>query len=57
LNYSVLAWVIASTALLRLCPSPAFLAGQPGRQPLFAPVEVDSGDTAALQHWQQQLGN
>jgi sulfite reductase (NADPH) flavoprotein alpha-component len=27
-----------------------------GGSTLFAPVEVDSGDTAALQHWQQQLG-
>jgi len=27
-----------------------------GGNPLFAPVEVDSGDTAALLHWQQQLG-
>ncbi|NWA40498.1 PepSY domain-containing protein [Pseudomonas reactans] len=27
-----------------------------GGNALFAPVEVDSGDTAALLHWQQQLG-
>jgi sulfite reductase (NADPH) flavoprotein alpha-component len=27
-----------------------------GGNTLFAPVEVDSGDSAALQHWQQQLG-
>jgi sulfite reductase (NADPH) flavoprotein alpha-component len=27
-----------------------------GGSTLFAPVEVDSGDNAALQHWQQQLG-
>jgi len=27
-----------------------------GGSTLFAPVEVDSGDSAALQHWQQQLG-
>ncbi|RAU49721.1 MULTISPECIES: sulfite reductase flavoprotein subunit alpha [unclassified Pseudomonas] len=27
-----------------------------GASTLFAPVEVDSGDSAALQHWQQQLG-
>ncbi|WLH69291.1 sulfite reductase flavoprotein subunit alpha [Pseudomonas sp. FP2309] len=27
-----------------------------GGTPLFAPVEVDSGDSVALQHWQQQLG-
>ena len=27
-----------------------------GANPLFAPVEVDNGDTAALLHWQQQLG-
>jgi sulfite reductase (NADPH) flavoprotein alpha-component len=27
-----------------------------GGSTLFAPVEVDSGDAGALQHWQQQLG-
>lgn len=27
-----------------------------GGRTLFAPVEVDSADPAALQHWQQQLG-
>ena len=27
-----------------------------GAQSLFAPVQVDSGDPQALQHWQQQLG-
>jgi sulfite reductase (NADPH) flavoprotein alpha-component len=27
-----------------------------GASTLFAPVEVDSGDSASLQHWQQQLG-
>jgi len=27
-----------------------------GGNTLFAPVEVDSGDTYALRHWQQQLG-
>ncbi len=27
-----------------------------GGNTLFAPIEVDSGDHAALQHWQQQLG-
>jgi sulfite reductase (NADPH) flavoprotein alpha-component len=27
-----------------------------GGSTLFAPVEVDGGDSAALQHWQQQLG-
>ncbi|RMO90551.1 Iron-uptake factor [Pseudomonas syringae pv. tagetis] len=27
-----------------------------GARTLFAPVEVDSADPAALQHWQQQLG-
>ncbi|KAF1010684.1 MAG: Sulfite reductase [NADPH] flavoprotein alpha-component [Pseudomonas fluorescens] len=27
-----------------------------GGTPLFAPVEVDSGDTEALHQWQQQLG-
>jgi sulfite reductase (NADPH) flavoprotein alpha-component len=27
-----------------------------GGSTLFAPVEVDSGDSTALQHWQQQLG-
>jgi len=27
-----------------------------GGHSLFAPVEVDAGDSAALQHWQQQLG-
>jgi len=27
-----------------------------GASTLFAPVEVDSGDSSALQHWQQQLG-
>ncbi|MGI3745188.1 MAG: PepSY domain-containing protein [Janthinobacterium lividum] len=32
-----------------------WLAERGGRT-LFAPVEVDSGDGAALQHWQQQLG-
>jgi sulfite reductase (NADPH) flavoprotein alpha-component len=30
--------------------------GERGGSTLFAPVEVDSGDSAALQHWQQQLG-
>lgn len=29
---------------------------QRGGNTLFAPVQVDSGDSAALQHWQQQLG-
>ncbi len=29
---------------------------QQGGQSLFAPVEVDSADPVALQHWQQQLG-
>ncbi|GLK90686.1 sulfite reductase flavoprotein subunit alpha [Pseudomonas turukhanskensis] len=28
---------------------------QEGGNPLFATVEVDNGDSAALQHWQQQL--
>ncbi|WP_122318648.1 sulfite reductase flavoprotein subunit alpha [Pseudomonas cichorii] len=32
-----------------------WLAERGGRT-LFAPVEVDSADPAALQHWQQQLG-
>jgi sulfite reductase (NADPH) flavoprotein alpha-component len=32
-----------------------WLAERGGRS-LFDPVEVDSGDGAALQHWQQQLG-
>jgi len=27
-----------------------------GGSSLFAPIEVDSGDTYALRHWQQQLG-
>ena len=27
-----------------------------GAQSLFTPVQVDSGDAQALQHWQQQLG-
>jgi sulfite reductase (NADPH) flavoprotein alpha-component len=27
-----------------------------GGSTLFAPVEVDSGDSSALKHWQQQLG-
>jgi len=27
-----------------------------GGSTLFAPVEVDSGDSSALQHWQRQLG-
>jgi sulfite reductase (NADPH) flavoprotein alpha-component len=38
-------------------PAPAFWLTNQGGNPLFAPVEVDSGDTAALLHWQQQLGN
>ncbi|WP_338489566.1 sulfite reductase flavoprotein subunit alpha [Pseudomonas trivialis] len=33
-----------------------FWLTQQGGNPLFAPVEVDSGDTAALLDWQQQLG-
>ncbi|MFS2157474.1 PepSY domain-containing protein [Pseudomonas sp. Pseusp122] len=28
-----------------------------GGNTLFAPIEVDSGDAATLQHWQQQLGH
>jgi len=30
--------------------------GQQGAQPLFAPVQVDNGDAAALQAWRRQLG-
>ncbi len=33
----------------------AWLSSQGGSS-LFTPVEVDSGDTYALRHWQQQLG-
>ena len=34
----------------------ARLSGGEAAQSLFAPIEVDNADPAALQHWQQQLG-
>ncbi|WP_017529846.1 PepSY domain-containing protein [Pseudomonas fluorescens] len=57
LNYSVLA--LGDRQYEHFCGFARrlhFWLTNQGGNPLFAPVEVDSGDTAALLHWQQQLG-
>lgn len=57
LNYAVLA--LGDRQYQQFCGFAhrlhAWLAERGGKT-LFAPVEVDSADPAALQHWQQQLG-
>ncbi|WP_339482395.1 sulfite reductase flavoprotein subunit alpha [Pseudomonas sivasensis] len=57
LNYSVLA--LGDRQYEHFCGFARrlhFWLTNQGGNPLFAPVEVDSGDTAALLHWQQELG-
>ncbi|MGK9415570.1 PepSY domain-containing protein [Pseudomonas cedrina] len=57
LNYSVLA--LGDRQYEHFCGFArrlSFWLTNQGGNPLFAPVEVDSGDTTALLHWQQQLG-
>nr|WP_218174786.1 sulfite reductase flavoprotein subunit alpha [Pseudomonas yamanorum] len=57
LNYSVLA--LGDRQYQHFCGFARrlhFWLTNQGGNPLFAPVEVDSGDTDALLHWQQQLG-
>ncbi|WGT31041.1 sulfite reductase flavoprotein subunit alpha [Pseudomonas marginalis] len=57
LNYSVLA--LGDRQYQHFCGFARrlhFWLTHQGGNPLFAPVEVDSGDSAALLHWQQQLG-
>ena len=57
LNYSVLA--LGDRQYEHFCGFARrlhFWLTNQGGNPLFAPVEVDSGDTSALLHWQQQLG-
>ena len=57
LNYSVLA--LGDRQYEHFCGFARrlhFWLTNQGGTPLFAPVEVDSGDTLALQTWQQQLG-
>ncbi|OAJ46573.1 PepSY domain-containing protein [Pseudomonas marginalis] len=57
LNYSVLA--LGDRQYEHFCGFARrlhFWLTNQGGNPLFAPVEVDSGDTTALLHWQQQLG-
>ncbi len=57
LNYAVLA--LGDRQYQHFCGFAQRLNGwlaEGGASPLFAPVEVDSGDSAALQRWQQQLG-
>ena len=57
LNYSVLA--LGDRQYQHFCGFARrlhFWLTNQGGNPLFAPVEVDSGDTTALLHWQQQLG-
>ncbi|MEG8231359.1 sulfite reductase flavoprotein subunit alpha [Pseudomonas orientalis] len=57
LNYSVLA--LGDRQYAHFCGFARrlhFWLTHQGGNPLFAPVEVDSGDTEALLTWQQQLG-
>nr|WP_154744615.1 sulfite reductase flavoprotein subunit alpha [Pseudomonas karstica] len=57
LNYSVLA--LGDRQYQHFCGFARrlhFWLTNQGGNPLFAPVEVDSGDSEALLHWQQQLG-
>ncbi|QLG95257.1 PepSY domain-containing protein [Pseudomonas yamanorum] len=57
LNYSVLA--LGDRQYQHFCGFARrlhFWLTNQGGNPLFAPVEVDSGDSDALLHWQQQLG-
>ncbi|RZI69892.1 MAG: flavodoxin, partial [Pseudomonas sp.] len=57
LNYAVLG--LGDRQYQQFCGFAQRLHGwlaERGGRTLFAPVEVDSGDGAALQHWQQQLG-
>jgi len=57
LNYSVLA--LGDRQYEHFCGFARrlhFWLTNQGGNPLFAPIEVDSGDSAALLHWQQQLG-
>ena len=57
LNYAVLG--LGDRQYQQFCGFAQRLHGwlaERGGSTLFAPVEVDSGDSAALQHWQQQLG-
>lgn len=56
LNYAVLA--LGDRQYQHFCGFAQRLHGwlaERGGSTLFAPVEVDSGDSAALQHWQQRL--
>jgi sulfite reductase (NADPH) flavoprotein alpha-component len=58
LNYAVLA--LGDRQYQHFCGFAQRLHGwlaERGGNTLFAPVEVDSGDSTALQHWQQQLGD
>jgi len=57
LNYAVLG--LGDRQYAHFCGFARRLNGwlnERGGNSLFAPVEVDSGDAATLQHWQQQLG-
>lgn len=57
LNYAVLG--LGDRQYQQFCGFAQRLHGwlaERGGRTLFAPVEVDSGDGEALQHWQQQLG-
>ncbi|MCF7535351.1 PepSY domain-containing protein [Pseudomonas petrae] len=57
LNYAVLG--LGDRQYQQFCGFAQRLHGwlaERGGRTLFAPVEVDSGDGVALQHWQQQLG-
>ncbi|MFK3969745.1 PepSY domain-containing protein [Pseudomonas sp. NPDC087358] len=58
LNYAVLA--LGDRQYQHFCGFAQRLHGwlaERGGNTLFAPVEVDSGDSTALHHWQQQLGD